>query len=227
MTYSMAMVILRSAPHSSTWLHQLLVANLGTLRDTVVCFWCNFQPCYVVLNIKKTRLKFYCDCWCPRCKKAFWKNSSPWTLTSKVIIWLGNHFFLSLRWGFNHFRCWKFFFSWSSPPPPPPNSRPPILDKTVEKIVYLDSIFSKHRSCAGSSLSLFPWKQCCCVFKRKPEPWAFVGSNIELGEGDFSPQYVVLEIVLLRRKVDMMGKTFSSSFVRDWRLQLFFIWSGK
>ena len=26
---------------------------------------------------------------------------------------------------------------------------------------------------------------------------------------------IVLDIVLLRRKVDMMGKTFSSSFVRD------------
>ena len=58
-----------------------------------------------------------------------------------------------------------------------------ILDKTVEKIVYLDSC-----SCTGSSLSPFPWKQCCCVFKRKPDPWAFVGSNIESGEGVFFPQ---------------------------------------
>ena len=48
--------------------------------------------------------------------------------------------------------------------------------------------FSKHRSCTGSSLSPFPWKQCCCVFKRKRDPWAFVGSNIELGEGVFFPQ---------------------------------------
>ena len=48
--------------------------------------------------------------------------------------------------------------------------------------------FSKNRSCTGSSLSPFPWKQCCCVFKRKPDPWAFVGSNIELGEGVFFPQ---------------------------------------
>ena len=63
---------------------------------------------------------------------------------------------------------------------------------------------------------------CCCVFKRKPDPWAFVGSNIELGEGVFFPSFgVVLEIVLLRRKVDMMGKTFSSSFVRAC------IWLGK
>ena len=48
--------------------------------------------------------------------------------------------------------------------------------------------FYKHRSCTGSSLSPFPWKQCCCVFKRKPYPWAFVESNIELGEGVFFPQ---------------------------------------
>ena len=48
--------------------------------------------------------------------------------------------------------------------------------------------FSKHRSCAGSSLSPFPWKQCCCVFKRKPDPWVLVGSNIELGERVFFPQ---------------------------------------
>ena len=35
-----------------------------------------------------------------------------------------------------------------------------------------------------------------------------MGSNIELGEGVFFPgKGVVLEIVLLRRKVDMMGKT--------------------
>ena len=52
----------------------------------------------------------------------------------------------------------------------------------------LGQYFSKHRSCTGSSLSPFPWKQCCCVFKRKPDPWAFVGSNIELGEGVFFPQ---------------------------------------
>ena len=43
-----------------------------------------------------------------------------------------------------------------------------------------------------------------------------MGSNIESGKGFSSRKGVVLEIVLLRRKVDMMGKTFSSSFVRDW-----------
>ena len=72
--------------------------------------------------------------------------------------------------------------------------------------------FSKHHSCTGSSIFPFPWKQCCCVLKRKPDPWVFVGSNSELGEGDFFPQRHRLKIVLLCRKVDMMGKTFSSSF---------------
>ena len=70
-----------------------------------------------------------------------------------------------------------------------------ILDKTVEKMVYLDSIFLN--IVPVPVLPSFPKKQCCCVFKRKPDAWAFVGSNIELGEGVFSPQYVVLEIALL------------------------------
>ena len=70
----------------------------------------------------------------------------------------------------------------------------------------LGKYFSKHRSSTGSFLSPFPWKQCCCVFKRRPDPWAFVGSNIELGEGVFFPQRRRLEIVLLRGKVDVMGK---------------------
>lgn len=29
----------------------------------------------------------------------------------------------------------------------------------------------------------FPWKQCCCVFKRKTHLWTFVGNNVELAEG--------------------------------------------
>ena len=76
--------------------------------------------------------------------------------------------------------------------------------------------FSKNRSCTGSSLSPFPWKQCCCVFKRKPDPWAFVGSNIESGEGVFFPQRRRFgNSFVAERKVDMMGEPFSSSFVRD------------
>ena len=51
-------------------------------------------------------------------------------------------------------------------------------------------------------------------------------SNIELGEGFFFfRKGVVLEIVLLRRKVHMMGKTFSSSFVRDCSITRLFFFS--
>ena len=54
------------------------------------------------------------------------------------------------------------------------------------------------------------------MFKRKPDPSAFVGSNIELGRKGISfDKAAVLEIVLFRRIVYIMGKTFSSSFVQD------------
>ena len=62
------------------------------------------------------------------------------------------------------------------------------LEQNCWENCILGQNFSKHRSCIGSSLSPFPWKQCCCVFKKKPGPWALVGSNIELGEGVFFPQ---------------------------------------
>ena len=65
--------------------------------------------------------------------------------------------------------------------------RATILDKTVEKIVYLDSIFLDIVAVPVLPSSL-PLKAMFCVFKRKPDPWAFVGSNIELGEGVFFPQ---------------------------------------
>ena len=146
------------------------------------------------------------------------EKTLSWTLTSKVNIWLGNHFFLSLQFAeaLIIYDAASFFFIRHHPPPhlfPTYNLRQNCWENCI-----LGEHFSKHRSGTGCSLSLFPWKQCRCVFKRKPDPLAFVGSNIELGEGVFSPQCVVL---------DMMGKTFSSNFVRDCRLQLFFIWSGK
>ena len=40
-------------------------------------------------------------------------------------------------------------------------------------------------------------------------------ATLNWGKGFSFRKGVVLEIVLLRRRVDMMGKTFSSSFVRD------------
>ena len=52
-------------------------------------------------------------------------------------------------------------------------------------------------------------------------PWRLWEATLNWGKGFSFRKGVVLEIVLLRRKVDMMGKTFSSSFVRDC------IWLGK
>ena len=57
----------------------------------------------------------------------------------------------------------------------------------LDKITYLESIFLDILAVAILP-SPSPWKQCCCVFKRKPDPWAFVGSNFELGEGVFFMQ---------------------------------------
>ena len=70
--------------------------------------------------------------------------------------------------------------------------------------------FSKHRSCTGSSLSPFPWKH----IQKKAWSLDVCGKQHWIGGRGF-----LLEIVLLRRKVVMMGKTFSSSFVRDCSLQ--------
>ena len=46
---------------------------------------------------------------------------------------------------------------------------PTILDKTVEKIAYLAGIFSKLRSRPLLPSPPPPWKQCCWVFKGKPD----------------------------------------------------------
>ena len=63
-----------------------------------------------------------------------------------------------------------------------------ILDKTVEKIVYLGNIFLN--IIAVPVLPSPPSHESNVVVysKKKPDPWAFVGSNIELGEGLFFPQ---------------------------------------
>ena len=103
-----------------------------------------------------------------------------------------------LNWGlilyFQCYFCEKVKMHMSERP-----KRPELIPVSLAWSIYnlgqncwenciLGQRFSKHRSCSGSSLSPFPWKQCCCVFKRKPDPWAFVGSNIELGQGVFFPQ---------------------------------------
>ena len=45
-----------------------------------------------------------------------------------------------------------------------------ILDKTVEKIAFLGGIFSELHSRPILPLPPSSWKQCCWVFKRKPDP---------------------------------------------------------
>ena len=93
-----------------------------------------------------------------------------------------------------------------------------ILDKTVEKIVYLDSIFLNIVAVPVLPSPPSPESNVVVYSKESLIPGRLSGSNIELGEGVSFRKGVVLEIVWLRRKVDMMGKTFSSSFVRDCRL---------
>ena len=88
--------------------------------------------------------------------------------------------------------------------------RPTILDKTVEKIVYLDSIFLPSLPSPESNVVVFS--------KESLIPGRLWEATLNWGKGFSFRKGVVLEIVLLRRKVDMMGKTFSSSFVRDCRL---------
>ena len=76
--------------------------------------------------------------------------------------------------------------------------------------------FPKHpiRSCIDSSHSPSPRKQCC-VFKKSLIPERLQEAALNWGRGISFRKAVVLEIVLLRRIVYIMGKTFSSSFVRD------------
>ena len=83
-----------------------------------------------------------------------------------------------------------------------------ILDKTVEKIVYLDSIFL---------LPSPPYPESNVVVYSKESliPGRLWEATLDWGKGFSFRKGVVLEIVLLRGRVDMMGKTFSSSFVQD------------
>ena len=90
-----------------------------------------------------------------------------------------------------------------------------ILDKTVEKIVYLDSIFLKIVAVPVLPSPPSPESNVVVYSKESLIPGRLWEATLNRGKGFSSRKGVVLEIVLLRRKVDMMGKTFSSSFVRD------------
>ena len=92
-----------------------------------------------------------------------------------------------------------------------------ILDKTVEKIVYLDSIFLNIVAVPVLPSPPSPESNVVVYSKESLIPGRLWEATLNWGKGFSFRKGVVLEIVLLRSKVDMMGKTFSSSFVRDCR----------
>ena len=88
-------------------------------------------------------------------------------------------------------------------------------NKTVEKIVYLDSIFLHIVAVLALPSLSCPENNVVVYSKESLIPGRLWEATLNWGKGFSFRKGVVLEIVLLRRKVDMMGKTFSSSFVRD------------
>ena len=90
-----------------------------------------------------------------------------------------------------------------------------ILDKTVEKIVYLDSIFLNIVAVPVLPSPPSPESNVAVYLKESLIPGSLWEATLNWGKGFSFRKGAVLEIVLLRRKVDMIGKTFSSSFVQD------------
>ena len=94
-----------------------------------------------------------------------------------------------------------------------------ILDKTVEKIVYLDSIFLNIVAVPVLPSPPSPESNVVVYSKESLISRCFLEATLNWGKGFSFRKGVVLEVVLLRRKVDMMEKTFSSSFVRNCSLR--------
>ena len=89
------------------------------------------------------------------------------------------------------------------------------MDKTVEKIVYLDRIFLNIVAVPVLPSPPSPESNVVVYSKESLMPGRSWEATLNWGKGFSFRKGVVLEIALLRRKVDMMEKTFSSSFVRD------------
>ena len=89
------------------------------------------------------------------------------------------------------------------------------MDKTVEKIVYLENIFLNIVAIPVLPSPPSPKSNVVVYSKESLIPGRLWEATLNWGKGFSFRKGVVLEIVLLRSKVDMMGKTFSSSFVRD------------
>ena len=94
-------------------------------------------------------------------------------------------------------------------------SKLPILDKTVEKIVYLGSIFLNIVAVPVLPSPPSPESNVVVYSKESLIPGRLWEATLDWRKGFSCRKGVVLEIALLRRRVDQMGKTFSSSFVQD------------
>ena len=93
--------------------------------------------------------------------------------------------------------------------------------KTVEKILHLDSICLNIIAVPVLPSPPSPESNVVVYSKESVIPWRLWEATLNWRKGFSFHKGVVLEIVLLRRKVDMIGKTFSSSFVRDCSYTLF------
>ena len=111
--------------------------------------------------------------------------------------------------------CTRFQTKKAQKPYPLGRHIPTILDKTVEKIVYLDSIFLNIVAVPVLPSPPSPESNVVVYSKESLIPGRLWEATLNWGKGFSFRRGVVLKIALLRRKVDMMGKTFSSSFVRD------------
>ena len=81
-----------------------------------------------------------------------------------------------------------------------------ILDKTVEQIVYLDSIFLNIVAVPVLLSPPSPESNVVVYSKESLIPGRLWEATLNWGKGFSFRKGVVLEIVSLRRKVDMMGK---------------------
>ena len=81
-----------------------------------------------------------------------------------------------------------------------------ILDKTVEKIVYLDSIFLEIVAVPVLPSPPSPESNVFVYSKESLIPGRLWEATLNWGKGFSSRKGVILEIVLLCRKVNMMGK---------------------
>ena len=100
-----------------------------------------------------------------------------------------------------------------------------ILDKTVETIEYLDSIFLNIVAVPVLSSPPSPESNVVVHSNESLIPGRLWETTLNWGKGFSFSKGVVLEIVLLPRKVNMMGKTFWSSFVQDCSLSLAERWT--